>query len=135
MKTVFVKHIKASTWMDEETKQRGVEKTMLIEKIIGADKILYDVEKFDKLLGVDGVRALIIMVRKRRIWNAHFFQLNFTLDNPYQILREKRMRENKRIWETVYEETQDNWNTFFHMVDDVNAFFAAPMNVMSEIPP
>lgn len=67
MKTVFVKHIKASTWMDEETKQRGVEKTMLIEKIIGADKILYDVEKFDKLLGVDGVRALIIMVRKRRI--------------------------------------------------------------------
>lgn len=67
MKTVFVKHIKASTWMDEETKLRGVEKTMLIEKIIGADKILYDVEKFDKLLGVDGVRALIIMVRKRRI--------------------------------------------------------------------
>ncbi|XP_044746108.1 neprilysin-like [Coccinella septempunctata] len=110
MKKIFIEHVKASTWMDEETKKRGVEKALLIEKVIGADDILYDVDKFDKLLGVDG--------------------LEFSSDVPYQIFREKRIRENKRLWETVYEETQDNWEVFFDEVDGVNAFFAAPLNIM-----
>lgn len=110
MKEVFIEHIKASTWMDEETKKRGAEKAQLIEKVVGADEVLYDVDKFDKLLGVDGIE--------------------YSSDVPYQIFREKRIRENKHIWEKVNEKPPENWDVFFHSVNQVNAFFATPLNVM-----
>ncbi|XP_044746107.1 membrane metallo-endopeptidase-like 1 [Coccinella septempunctata] len=110
MKTIFIEHIKTCTWMDEDTKKLGIKKTLLLKKVIGADDILYDVDKFDKILGVN--------------------ELEFSSDVPYQVYREKRIRENKHVWETVYEETQDEWKVFFNLMDGVNAFFSPSRNTM-----
>ncbi|KAL3285782.1 hypothetical protein HHI36_000306 [Cryptolaemus montrouzieri] len=109
MKDIFKEHIRASTWMDDETKQRGVEKTDLIEKLIGADEILYDVEKFDRILGVDS--------------------LEFSSDNAFQVLKEKNIKENQHLWETLNDE-HENWRSFFMKANQVNAFFAMPLNLM-----
>ncbi|KAK9875327.1 hypothetical protein WA026_007725 [Henosepilachna vigintioctopunctata] len=110
MKEVFIEHIKASTWMDEETKTNGIRKTKEIKDLIGADDLLYDVEKFDKVLGLSG--------------------LEFSSDNPYKVLMERNIRENVHIWEALYEDAPDNYESFFSNVNDVNAFFAIPLNMM-----
>ncbi|KAK9875333.1 hypothetical protein WA026_007730 [Henosepilachna vigintioctopunctata] len=110
MKNVFIEHLKVCDWMDATTKLAAIEKTQLIESVIGGDPELYDVEYFDKILGVDGFK--------------------FTSDNMFEMSRQKRIRENQYFFKTLYGPIGENWPSFFKNAVQLNAFFVQALNIM-----
>ncbi|KAK9875330.1 hypothetical protein WA026_007728 [Henosepilachna vigintioctopunctata] len=110
MKDLFVEHLKTCDWMDDKTRIAAIEKAQLIQSVIGADEEFYDIDKFDKILGIDG--------------------LKFTSDNMFEIVQQKTLKEDHHFFETLYGPIPDNWKSFFENAVEVNAFFAQAINVM-----
>ncbi|KAK9873716.1 hypothetical protein WA026_002072 [Henosepilachna vigintioctopunctata] len=110
MKETFIEHLKVCDWMDDITKTAAIEKTELIENVIGGDEELYDPEKFDEILGLDKFR--------------------FTSDNIFEMAREKRIKETRHFFKTLYGSRGENWGSFFRNAVNLDAYFVQHINLM-----
>ncbi|KAK9875328.1 hypothetical protein WA026_007726 [Henosepilachna vigintioctopunctata] len=109
LKELYAEHLQNSSWMDEETKSTAIKKAKAIDHLIGSIDEVYDVEKFDKILGVD--------------------KFKFTSDIMFQMLQQKLTRELHHFFETLYVPS-DDWDTLFRNTMKVNAYFVMPLNLM-----
>lgn len=67
IKKLFIERIHKCDWMDESTKALALKKAENIKNMIGADDELYDIGKFDRVLGLDKVQNYFnryILIRK-----------------------------------------------------------------------
>ncbi|KAL3285785.1 hypothetical protein HHI36_000309 [Cryptolaemus montrouzieri] len=110
MKEIYVEHLKKCDWMDDVTRVTAIRKAKAIESLIGGTDELYEVDSFDKVLGVDG--------------------FTFTNDNMFQMLQEKNLKETRNFFTTVYDDSEDDWPSFFKNVIQLNAFFVQSLNAM-----
>lgn len=62
IKELFIERLKKCDWMDETSKAKAIKKAKAIEHMVGADDFLYDVEKFDRILGFDNVNIDIFNI-------------------------------------------------------------------------
>lgn len=110
IKELFIERLKKCDWMDATSKAKAIKKAKAIEHMVGADDFLYDVEKFDRILGFDN--------------------FNFTSDNIFRMYMELLLKQDHTFFAKLDEDDEDDWPSFFDNAVEVNAFFLPSANAM-----